>query len=122
MHELSIMQALVDRLESLARDHGATRIVRFTVEIGDLSNVVPELLQSAWDAIRDISPALRATTMEIRRVPLEVECLACHHVFQPRQLRFRCPACHSVKTRTRRGEDLVLRDVELEIPDPEDHP
>jgi len=122
MHELALMQALVDRLETLARDHRATRIVRFTVEIGDLSNVVPELLQTAWDAIREISPALRTTTMEIRRVPLEVECLACHHIFQPRQLRFHCPACNSTKTQTLRGEDIVLRDVELEIPDPEDHP
>lgn len=120
MHELSIMRALVTRLEDIARTHGATRVVRFTVEIGELANVVPELLEQAFTAFREVLPILRNTTMHIRRIALQVACRTCGTTFHPDGYRFRCYHCGSTDVVTLQGEDLILRDVELEIPEPGD--
>ncbi len=122
MHELSIMQALVTQLEDIARNHGATRIVRFTVEIGELANVVPELLEQAFIVFREAVPILRDTTMDIRRVDLQVVCRTCGTTFHPDGYRFRCRHCNSTDVVTLQGEELLLRDVELEIPEPGDDP
>ena len=47
MHEYSIVGALVEQVESEARQRNATYVRRIRVRIGDLSGVDPELLASA---------------------------------------------------------------------------
>lgn len=120
MHEISIMQSLFSRLESLSRQHGASRVVSAAVEVGEFSNVVPELLKQAFNAFREVEPLLAEARLEIRWVPLEATCRRCEASFRPQPLGFRCPKCGLADDMDVKGEDLVLRDVELEIPDP--HP
>lgn len=117
MHEVSIMQALFRQLEELCQRHGATRVVSAAVEVGELSNVVPELLVQAFEAFRPVEPLLAESRLELRPVALEAACRDCQLHFPPQKSGFRCPRCSSPKVRVTQGEDLVLRDVELEIPE-----
>lgn len=115
MHELSIVQALCDRVKETARSHGAQKVTRIVIDVGELSNVVPELLQGAFAAFREAEPLLESAALEIRRLPLKLVCQACHHEFHPAFHRFRCPQCHSLQVKVLQGEELLLRDVELEL-------
>jgi hydrogenase nickel incorporation protein HypA/HybF len=117
MHEVSIMQALFKQLEELCRRHRATRVVSAAVEVGELSNVVPELLVQAFEAFRTVEPLLEEARLEIRPVPLAAACKECGSGFPPMKSGFRCPQCSSTKVEVTQGEDLILRDVELEIPE-----
>ncbi len=117
MHEVSIMQALFKQLEDLCRRHGATRVVSAAVEVGELSNVVPDLLLRAFEAFRPVEPILAQARLEIRPVALEAACRQCGRRFPPLKTGFRCPQCSSTKVFATQGEDLILRDVELEIPE-----
>ncbi|HSR51394.1 MAG TPA: hydrogenase maturation nickel metallochaperone HypA [Acidobacteriota bacterium] len=119
MHELSIMRALFEQLEDLARKHGASRVIRLEVEVGAFSNVVPELLQEAFKSFRQIEPLLAQADMDLKKLPLVIECRDCGDRFSPSPVRYRCPLCGSGRTRTVQGEELLLRDVEMEIPDPQ---
>ena len=82
MHEISIMQALFQQVEGLAGQYGSRRIRHVVVEVGELSNLVPELLQEAFKAFRQVEPLLEKAQLEIRKT---------------------------------QGEELLLRDVELEV-------
>lgn len=111
------MRSLFSRLEALAREHGASRVVCAVLEVGEISNVVPELLKQAFVAFREVEPLLAEARLEIREIPLAATCTRCQVDFQPRAAGFRCPSCGAVTGLEVRGEDLVLRDVELEVPD-----
>ena len=50
MHELSIIASLFEVLEEKAREARALRITSVKLRVGRLSGVVPELLESAFDA------------------------------------------------------------------------
>jgi hydrogenase nickel incorporation protein HypA/HybF len=117
MHEVAIMESLHEQLTSLAREHGASRVRRVSVEIGALSNVVPEMLEQAFLAFREVEPLLAGADIDIRRVPLRVRCRACSAETAAEGLRIRCTACGDTAVDVIQGEELLLRDVELEVED-----
>jgi hydrogenase nickel incorporation protein HypA/HybF len=103
MHEVAIMESMHEQLTSLAREHGASRVRRVAVEIGELSNVVPEMLHQA--------------DLEIRRIPVRVRCRSCKQETDPEGFKIRCGACGSTGVDVIQGEELLLRDVEMEVED-----
>lgn len=125
MHELSIAMGLCDQLEELARKQRAHRIRHVVIEVGALSNVVPESLEQAFAALRTEVTLVEDAVLEIREVPLRIRCLECGHEREPGQFRFVCSNCRSFAVETVQGEELLLRRVELEIDEEkkdDDHP
>jgi len=115
MHELSLVHGLCRQLDELANEHGASRILELTVEVGVLSNVVPELLRQAFLAMRPQVPLIEEAELILREVPLTLTCAECGCTTEVRELRFLCPACDSPRVDARGGEELLLRNVSLEI-------
>jgi hydrogenase nickel incorporation protein HypA/HybF len=123
VHELSIVRSLCGQAARVARLHRARAIRSLALEVGPLSGVVPDLLESAFDAYRVTEPMCRDATLEIRRTPLAVRCDACAAETEIESFRFRCPACEDPRVRVVRGEELLLRDLVLEVdPEVEDAP
>ena len=114
MHELSLVQALAERLESLASERRATGIRRVVLEVGAIANVSPELLEQAFSAFQEAEPLLRGAALEVRRVPLRLRCRRCGRESMPERPAFRCPVCSS-SAEVVQGEELLLRQVELEV-------
>jgi hydrogenase nickel incorporation protein HypA/HybF len=115
VHELSICQGLCTQLNQLAREHGADKIRKVEIEVGTLSNVVPELLDQAFAVMRERVPLIADAKLVIREVPLLAHCSGCDSDQELDQFVFQCPACGSTQLDVRQGEDLLLRQVELEI-------
>jgi hydrogenase nickel incorporation protein HypA/HybF len=115
MHELSVCQSLLDQVQGIARDHGATRVERILLQIGPLSGVEAALLRNAYplaaagtlaeDAILDIEPAA-----------VRVHCTQCGADSDATPNRLLCAACGSHQTRLVSGDELLLARVELTIP------
>lgn len=117
MHEVSLVIGLVGQLEAIAGEHGATRVRRFVLEVGSLSNVVPELLSDAVKVVAEDVPLIRDAECVIEEVRLSLRCHECGAVTQPESFTFGCPECGSVAVEAEKGEELLLRQVELELPD-----
>lgn len=117
MHEVAIMESMHEQLTALAREHGASRVRRVAVEIGQLSNVVPEMLEQAFLAFREVEPLLAEASIEIRSLPVRVRCRSCGAESAAEGFKFRCTACGSAGVDVIQGEELLLRDVELEVED-----
>ncbi len=117
MHELSLLQALVGELEGVVRRYGARRVVRFRLEVGELANVVPELLEEAFALLQKRIPWMADAVMETEYRPVRIRCHACGHEGEWANRQIRCPVCSGHAVTVVEGEELRLRDVELEIPD-----
>jgi hydrogenase nickel incorporation protein HypA/HybF len=114
VHELSIAQGLCTQLGVLAREHGASRIHRVEIDVGALSNVVPNLLRQAFEVLQESIDLITQAKLVIHEIPLVVACAECKQDHELKEFIFQCPDCGSTRLDVRQGEDLLLRQVELE--------
>ena len=114
MHEASLVSSLAENLLELKRREGGRRIVRFKVEIGELSGVDPEAFRLAYEILRESLEDLRETEMELSLVPARFQCGNCGQSFSGDYLA-ECPGCRSLEKIVLSGEELTLREVELEV-------
>lgn len=115
MHEYSIVQALVDRVEREATKRGATRVAAISVRIGALSGVETSLLATAFETFRD-GTICEGATMTIVDVAASWSCSACGTPVAAGEA-LRCPDC-GAPARLAAGDEIILDRVELEIPAP----
>ena len=48
MHELGVVFHIMDSLESVAKENDVTQIQSVTIEIGEVSTVIPHYLTDCW--------------------------------------------------------------------------
>lgn len=112
MHEYSIVQALVEKVEAEAAARGAVAVERVHVTIGELSGVDIELLLTAYLTFRDRTICERAP-LEIRAVPARWRCAACRAPIA-RGAVLRCPGCGGAAALAE-GDEILLERLELEV-------
>lgn len=113
MHELSICQALMTQVESVAAQHQATKVISITVQIGVLSGVVPDLLAQAFTIARAGTVAEQAELIT-ETLPIKVRCRQCGAETEASANRLLCGVCGDWQTQLISGEELLLASVELE--------
>jgi len=116
MHELSICQALLDQVEHIARDHGATRVERILLRVGPLSGVEPALLLSAYP-LAAAGTVAELAELVIEPAPVRVRCNDCGAETEAAPNRLLCGDCGGWKTRLVSGDELLLANLELTIQD-----
>jgi hydrogenase nickel incorporation protein HypA/HybF len=114
MHEYSIATTLLGHIERQARAHGALRVGRVIVRLGELSGVEPDLLATAYDIVRE-GTVCAGAPLEIERVAVEWRCSGCNRTIAPGET-LMCDACGQ-PARLAAGDDIVLDRLELEVPD-----
>jgi hydrogenase nickel incorporation protein HypA/HybF len=114
MHEYSIVSALLARVEAEARAHNALRVHRIRVQIGELSGVEKDLLESAYELARERTLCEEAE-LEIVAVEARWACRSCECKV-PKGAVLRCPICDRPATLAE-GDEILLERVEMEVPD-----
>ena len=114
MHELSICQALLTQVETLATQHHATYVSRVTVRLGPLSGVVPELLQHAFTLAREETVAAHAELL-VEDLPIRVHCQTCGADSEATPNQLVCGSCGDWHTKLLSGDEMLLAGVELEV-------
>jgi hydrogenase nickel incorporation protein HypA/HybF len=111
MHEYSIVEALLDRVDEEARKHAATEVHRVRVAIGELAGVDADLLITAYATIRR-GTSCHAAELEVRRVQARWQCPQCQTDI-PRGAALRCAAC-ARPARLTAGDEIMLDQIEME--------
>ncbi len=112
MHEYSIVQALLERVEREARQRGAAAVTAVRVRIGDASGVDRELLVSAFEVFRARSICEHAD-FEVVAVRARWQCPRCgDDLVAGRALA--CPSCAG-PARLVEGDEIVLDRIEMEV-------
>ena len=113
MHEYGLMAALMERVEQEAAAHGALAVHRVRVQIGELSGVEPELLDSAFAIVRAGTICDRAV-LDIERVAARWECGRCHRPVNAGE-HLQCGVCGAPAVLAA-GDEILLGQIELEVP------
>jgi len=113
LHEYSIVNALLQRVEGEARSRGATSVKRIAISLGDLSGVDPTLLTSAYDVFRE-GTLCETAELQIRWVPIEWSCPNCSEPIRAGDP-LHCKQCGAA-AELRAGDDVMLDQIEMEVP------
>ena len=112
MHEYAIVQALVDRVEAVARGRGAASVERVEVSIGEVSGVDVGLFETAYDVYRT-GTMCGSAPLTVRLVPARWACRTCGgSTSKGRALG--CSACGGLATLVE-GDEILLERIELEV-------
>lgn len=112
MHELAICQALMEQIETIARDEQAERVTAIHLGIGPLSGVEPRLLEQAFYIASAGSIAADAE-LTIKTMPVEVSCSQCGQCSEALPTRLVCGHCGDWRTKLVSGDELQLEHVEF---------
>jgi hydrogenase nickel incorporation protein HypA/HybF len=114
MHEYSIVQSLLARVEQEAAARGATRVRRLQVRIGELAGVDVDLLLTAYETFRERS-ICDGAEMAVTQVAAEWRCPHCNVLIHPGSV-LRCTACDLPASLTS-GDEIYLDRIEMEVRD-----
>ncbi|HEY3355843.1 MAG TPA: hydrogenase maturation nickel metallochaperone HypA [Polyangia bacterium] len=113
MHELSLAQSMVEILTPIAREHGARRVVRVRLRLGELTHADPETLTFAFEvAAKDT--LLEGCALDIERVPLRGRCPACGWEGDLALGDLTCQRCGAAGFKVTGGRELQLASVDIE--------
>lgn len=114
MHEYSLIQSLVDRVEREARQRGATAVRRLEVSVGELAGVDPDLFRAAYEAFRPGTVCADAALQVVTR-PAGWSCPTCGKAFARGDV-LRCADCEQPARMGPDGDALILEAIEMEVP------
>jgi hydrogenase nickel incorporation protein HypA/HybF len=108
MHELSITQTIIDTVIEVTQ--GAP-VQRITLEIGELSAILPDSIQFCFEACIPNTP-LAGAKLAIQTVPGRGRCRACGHEMPLDMPYGICDQCDSLAIDIIAGEGLVILSME----------
>jgi hydrogenase nickel incorporation protein HypA/HybF len=112
MHEISIVQNVLNIALDHAQRQGATKIHRLKLNVGELSGIMPESLEFAFSIVSSGTIAQEAR-LEINSIPVVCSCPMCNLNFQPIDLLYECPQCHQISTTFVQGRELEIECLEV---------
>jgi hydrogenase nickel incorporation protein HypA/HybF len=112
VHEYSIVQALVERVEAEAAAHRATSVTAVFVRIGELSGVDVELLTTAFRTVAERTICERSA-LAVATVPVRWACRACGRTVETGGP-LRCDACGAAAALLE-GDEIMLERIEMDV-------
>ncbi|MGA1237324.1 MAG: hydrogenase maturation nickel metallochaperone HypA [Limisphaerales bacterium] len=112
MHEVGLMESVLELVESQVREAGASRAHVVCLRVGRLSGVVPEAMSTAFEVLRAGTVA-EGGRLVIEDIPGACWCAACAAEFETEEWLCECPRCGEVSGDLRRGRELELASLEV---------
>ena len=108
MHELSIMQGVLDMVRDSAVQNGINRINKLKLVIGSLTMIMPDSLRFAFEVLSQ-EEMFREAELQIEAVPAVIKCQACNgETAQEDVYCFVCSACGSNQVEVIKGREMYL--------------
>jgi hydrogenase nickel incorporation protein HypA/HybF len=113
MHELAVTESLLKIAVKHAEKADAKRVTDLNIVIGELASMVDDSIQFYWEVIARGTIAEQAV-LHFRRVPAELQCMACFKNYPPTDRDLTCPECGAVGAKIIAGEEFFLESIDVE--------
>jgi hydrogenase nickel incorporation protein HypA/HybF len=97
--------------------HGIGRVAKINLEVGELSDLIPEWMQTYFDFVSKDTIAEKAV-IAVEKIPATLRCKSCGNEFTITRdnFQFACPACDSADVELLRGREFKIISIEVEEP------
>ncbi|MEL7563940.1 MAG: hydrogenase maturation nickel metallochaperone HypA [Dehalobacterium sp.] len=111
MHELGMIQSVIDTVVTQAHEHGVEKITFIKLLVGKLTGANAKALEFGFDALK-IKTKLAEAELEIIEIEPVFTCNSCGRVFSSDGWSFCCEKCGSHSLKVIKGEELLLDSFE----------
>ena len=114
MHEMSIVQSLIEQVEQEVTHAGTPgRVTAVDLVIGRLSGVHTDSIRFAFELLSS-GTVIEGAALRIDEPAAHVHCQACRADHPVQELTMQCPQCGSDNISIQGGQELLLQSIELD--------
>ena len=111
MHELGLCDALLKKLRSVAKENELDGVNSMSLEIGNLSGVIPRFMEDCWQAVID-GTEFAETKLFVTSMPGTARCDDCGYEFEVNLDHMLCPQCSGKHLIPISGNDIIITQIE----------
>lgn len=112
MHELGVVFHIIRSVKNVAQENELTRIAAVTLEVGEVSAVIPSYLTDCWKWAADKEELLKGARLEIETFPAITYCEDCRQTYGTVEHGRICPYCKSEHTYLLQGNETNIKEIE----------
>lgn len=118
MHEIGIVRQVLRTVEDYARENDLKEIAEIVLDVGEVSQVVPEYLTEIYPYVAEETEMFKDTKLIINMVPGMAECDDCDAIYNLVECEGICPDCGSQRKTVYSGTECTIREIHI----PEESP
>lgn len=112
MHELGTVYYIIKKVEQLCVENALTMVAGVTLEIGEVSGIIPDYIIDCWNWASKKSAYLRHAELKIEQIDAVTYCENCGKTYPTLQYAKICPYCKSDHTYLLRGNEYIIKEIE----------
>ena len=114
VHELGVVFNVIEAVEEIAKENELKKIESVTLELGEVSTVIPEYLTDCWDWAVKRNVLFGDTKLLLEKIPAVTFCEDCKKTY-PTVLHGKiCPHCGSGRTYLVQGNEFIIKEISAE--------
>ena len=117
MHELGTINYVIDTVEKLAVENQLTKVGSVTLEVGEVSGIIPHFLTDYWEYAKKKTTYLQEAELKIEIIPAVTYCEDCRGTYETITYGKICPHCGSEHTYLLQGNECSIKEIEAETDD-----
>ena len=110
MHELGIIHQIIKTVDEVKNEQSLKDVEAIVLQIGEMSDVIPEYLTEAWLNIKD-NCGYNDTRLEIERIKARARCLNCGYTCDIRNMSTSCPQCSGEDFKIISGKEFLIKEI-----------
>jgi hydrogenase nickel incorporation protein HypA/HybF len=119
MHEMGITQGILTASVEAAEKAHATCINEIRITVGDMTDVVEDALQFAFEVLREGTMA-EGATLAVMHVAPKSRCTQCDTEFSHDRWNLLCPSCGTFLCEVVEGRELRIDSIDIDTDDIEE--
>ena len=112
MHELGTIYYVIDTVEKLMAENDLKKVGSITLEVGEVSGIIPEYLMEFWEYARAKTEHFKETELKIEQLDAVTFCQDCKQTYPTMTYGKECPYCHRGNTFLITGNEYIIKEIE----------
>jgi len=109
MHELGVVLEIFDLVEEIMTEQELKKVSSVTVEVGELSGILPDYFKECWNAAR-IGSTFDETELILEYIPAVAKC-TCGKEYEMQKNSRICPYCKKTDYEIIRGREFMVKEI-----------
>ncbi len=114
MHELGIVFNITKQIDEIAKENKVNKVISLTVEVGEVSTVVPEYFKDCFEWAKKKTEYLKGCKLNLVVLSALSYCEDCKQTYNTVQFGKTCPHCKSEHTYLVTGNEVKMKQIEVE--------
>ena len=119
MHELGIVMNVLEQVDSVAAENKAEKVLQVTMEVGEVSSIVPDLFIDAFNWAKKKTAFLQEAELQMIIIEGRTYCQNCGETYKTTDHGKQCPHCGSYETYLLTGDQVIIKDLSAVFDEPE---